>query len=110
MTETAPHHKGRARSGAARWLLRGYAPGAEEGPYKKEIPEHQHPWWRVMCLTGVDYFSSLGYAPGIAALAAGVLAPIATVILALVTLVGATPMYRWVAGESPHGDGSISML
>jgi hypothetical protein len=93
-----------------RWLLHGYAPEAEEGPYKKEIPEHQHPWWRVMCLTGVDYFSSLGYAPGIAALAAGLLAPIATVILALVTLLGALPMYRWVAGESPHGDGSISML
>src|SRR6185437_4740234 len=102
--------KGRARSGPARWLLHGYAPGIEEGPYKKENPEHQHPWWRVMCLTGVDYFSSLGYAPGISALAAGVLAPIATFILALVTLLGALPMYRWVAGESPHGDGSISML
>ncbi len=109
MTEAVPP-KGRARGGPARWLLHGYAPGIEEGPYKKENPEHQHPWWRVMCLTGVDYFSSLGYAPGIAALAAGVLAPIATVILALVTLLGALPMYRWVAGESPHGDGSISML
>ncbi len=93
------------RSAVGRWLARGESVVDHAG---QEVATH--PWWQVIWLTGVDYFSTLGYQPGIALLAAGAVAPVATVILVLVTLLGALPVYAQVARRSYAGQGSIAML
>jgi len=93
------------RSTVGKWLARGEAV-ADDSSHNAAT----HPWWKVIWLTGVDYFSTLGYQPGIALLAAGAVAPIATVILVAVTLFGALPVYIQVAKRSYAGQGSIAML
>jgi hypothetical protein len=92
-------------SAFGRWLKRGESVDDHAGQQVQS-----HPWWKVIWLTGVDYFSTLGYQPGIALLAAGAVAPVASVILVLVTLLGALPVYAQVAGRSYAGQGSIAML
>src|SRR4051794_26303801 len=84
------------------------APEPPDSPAARPAPPAWWPW--VLCLLGVDYFSTLAYQPSLSFQLAGRLAPLVTVLVVLLTLFGAVPVYWYIAGRSPHGQGSIALL
>src|SRR5919197_1317625 len=67
-------------------------------------------WWLILCLVGLDYFSTLAYLPSIAIEPGSSLAPLAALGVAAVTLLLALPVYAYVVGRSPHGEGATGLL
>ncbi len=67
-------------------------------------------WLWVVSLLGVDYFSTLAYQPSITYHETQLLGPLATAAVVLVTLLGALPVYCYLAGRSPGGQGSLGIV
>src|SRR5256885_15324172 len=85
------------------WLRR------DEAGDPRHVDKHaDHPWYLVIWLTGVDYFSTLGYQPGIALLAAGPGAPISHEIPRLVGPFWPAPVFGQEARRSLAGRGSLT--
>src|SRR5260221_4757261 len=73
-------------------------------------PSYRTIWPAVLGLVGLDYFSTLAYQPSIAFETAGLLAPLATAAIVLLTCLGALPVYAYVAAKAPPGQGSLALL
>src|SRR5260370_39168173 len=74
---------------------------AEVAALAPQKPGYRAAWPAVLGLIGLDYFSTIAYQPYIAAEGAGLLAPLATAALVLLTCLGVLPIYAYVAGNSP---------
>jgi hypothetical protein len=67
-------------------------------------------WLWVLCLLGLDYFSTLAYQPSITYHETKRLGPLATTAIVLLTLFGALPVYCYLARRSPGGQGSFGIV
>ena len=71
-------------------------------------------WGLVLYVVGLDYFSTLAYLPSIAVEAVGgahkALAPLAALGVVAATLLAAVPVYVYIVGRSPHGQGAVGLL
>src|SRR5438128_2639071 len=84
-------------------------PSMTEKTSRPAVPYQGH-WLLILCLVGLDYFSSLAYQPSMAFDSAGFLAPLATIVVVFATLFGALPIYAYIAGRSPHGQGVVGLF
>src|SRR6516165_4189272 len=69
-------------------------------------------WWLVLGLVGLDCFSTLGYLPTLAIEGSDPqqIAPLAAAAVAILVLFAALPVYLYIVGRSPHGQGATGLL
>ena len=68
-------------------------------------------WWLVLCVVGLDYFSTLAYLPSMAVDKSGRdFAVLTAFLLSAITLFVALPIYLYIAGRSPNGMGVTGLL